>query len=167
MKTVIFLGMSGVGKSTIGKDVSSHLSLNFIDTDDVIMKGESEDLQSLINRIGNDRFISLEADYIKPLLKPNHIISPGGSFIYSTDFIQTIINDVIFIYLYDTAENIYKRIPNIESRGIVGFNGSNFNVLHANRDKLYKKVAHVQFNINYLGFSKTTDSIVNFLRLNS
>jgi shikimate kinase len=165
MKTIIFLGMSGVGKSTIGKEISTRLSIKFIDTDEIIMEAESEDLQLLIDRIGNDRFIELEAGYIKPLIQPNYILSPGGSFIYSTEFIQKIINDVIFIYLYDTAENICKRIPNIESRGIVGFNGTNFNELHFKRDQLYKKVAHAQFNINHLGFSKTTDAIINFLRL--
>ena len=167
MKTVIFLGMSGVGKSTIGKDVAKRLSMSFIDTDDVIMKGECEDLQVLINRIGDDRFIELEVEYIKPLVQPNYILSPGGSFIYSTDFIQQIIKNVIFVYLYDTPENIFKRIKNIESRGIVGFNGTNFKEIHSRRDQLYKNVAHVQFNINLLGFSKTTDAIVNFLRLNS
>ena len=34
--SIIFLGMAGVGKSSIGKSVANELALNFIDTDKVI-----------------------------------------------------------------------------------------------------------------------------------
>ena len=39
-ENIVFLGMMGVGKSSIGKLVSKKIKLNFIDTDKYIEEGK-------------------------------------------------------------------------------------------------------------------------------
>jgi len=164
MKPIIFLGMAGVGKTTIAKAVSVELNMHFIDTDDQIIHDKNIPLDELIKQIGDDAFINLEAEYVKKLLVKNCVFAPGGSFIYAKDVINSIKDDVVLIYLFDEQKNILNRIPNLKDRGIIGFTGNNFSEIYNERDLLYKEVAHVQFNINHFGFDKTTSNIIKFLK---
>lgn len=163
INSVIFIGMAGVGKSSIGKEVADYFKLPFIDTDKQISGDRHLPLNKIIDQIGIQEFNELEATYVEKSLNKMAIVSPGGSFIYSTDCINKIRNDVIFIYLFDEPKNIKARIPNIETRGIVGLKEKTFEELCFERHHLYKNVANVQFNINHYGFDQVTNQIIQFL----
>ena len=164
-KAVIFLGMAGVGKSSIGAEVSRYFDLSFIDTDRQIESLKKTKLSTLISSIGEDQFQVLEADTVVNNIKSNTIISPGGSFVYAADTIQQCRDQIILIYLHDTAHNIKQRIPNIAERGIIGLKNKSFETLFNERHKLYINACDVQFNINHHGFSKTTNHIIEYLKI--
>jgi shikimate kinase len=163
IKSVIFIGMAGVGKSSIGKEVAHHFKLQFIDTDKQIARDQQLPLNEVIDHLGIQKFNELEAEYVQKSIDHLGIVSPGGSFIYSTDCIHKIRNDVIFIYLFDEPDNIKARIANIETRGIVGLKEKTFEELCFERHDLYKSVANIQFNINHFGFDQVTNQIIQFL----
>ena len=164
-KTTIFLGMPGVGKSAIGRDVSNALNVPFFDTDKVISNEFNQPLHTVIKEIGEPTFLKKEAETVVRLADKPCIISPGGSFIYSKSTIKLLKKRAILIYLYDTPFQIYNRIPNIESRGIIGLNDRTFEELFVERHHLYKDGAHLQFNINHYGFDTTTAHIIDSLLL--
>lgn len=161
-KSIIFIGMAGVGKSSIGRLVASHFNLPFIDTDKLISGDRHLPLNQIIDEIGADQFNRLEAHYVEKSLDELSIISPG-SFAYSEDCINRIRDDVVFIYLFDEPHNIKSRIPNIETRGILGLNEKSFEELCFERHDLYKRVANVQFNVNHYGFDEVTNQIIQYL----
>ena len=105
--TIIFLGMAGVGKTSIGRMVSKKSCLPFYDTDKLILNEFNQPLDTIINTLGNDSFLALESQHVLNLSRKKCIISPGGSFIYSTDVINQIKKDVLFIYLYVSKIIIY------------------------------------------------------------
>ena len=164
MKTIIFIGMAGVGKSTIGKLISRYFKFNFIDIDHVIENDYDMTLDNLIKLKGEAEFIKIESKYVLDHLKKDTILSPGGSLIYAEETIESIKNNVIFIYLYDDLNNIIKRIPNLETRGIIGLGNEPLTTLFNKRNKLYKNAAHAQFNINHLGFNRVVSNIKNYLK---
>jgi shikimate kinase len=163
--TTIFLGMAGVGKSAIGRDVAKALNMPFFDTDKVISKEFNQPLHTVIKQIGAPDFLKKEAETVLNLASTPCVISPGGSFIYAESTIALLKKSTILIYLYDTPLQIYKRIPNIESRGIIGLEGRTFEALFVERHRLYKDSAHLQFNINHYGFDETTAHIIDALLL--
>ncbi|MGC6368078.1 MAG: shikimate kinase [Candidatus Marinamargulisbacteria bacterium] len=164
-KSVIFFGMAGVGKSSIGSDVSKHLNLSFFDTDKIIETKNGTRLSDLIENLGIDKFKALEATTVIDCLGQNTVISPGGSFIYAEDQIKLIRHQAMFIYLYDEMSNILNRIPNLHTRGIIGLENNSFEDLFNDRHQRYTSVCDVQFNINHHGFKKTTDHIIEYLKL--
>ena len=82
-KNLIFLGMMGSGKSSIGHLVSKKLNLNFFDIDNLIENSEGLDISSIFKEKGEAYFRKLEEKItLKTLKSKNSVISlGGGSFI--------------------------------------------------------------------------------------
>ncbi len=165
IKTVIFIGMAGVGKTSIGKLVSQHFKLRFIDTDKVISNAYNASLPEVISKVGEDEFKRIEAQYVCDSMAELSIVSPGGSFIYAVDTIEKIKDEALFIYLFDEPNNIKKRILNLHTRGIVGLKDKTFEQLCFERHKLYEKAANIQFNLNHDSFDDVTEQIIEYLTL--
>jgi shikimate kinase len=165
MRPIIFLGMAGVGKTSIAMDIATRMGGIFIDTDDQMMADRNQSLDAIISDIGNESFIELEAKYVQKNMSPSAILAPGGSFIYANEVIRAIRHQAILIYLYDEPQSILSRIPNLETRGIIGLERMSFSELWHDRHEKYQAAAHAQFNINHYGFKKTTRHIEVFLSL--
>ena len=163
--TYIFIGMAGVGKSTIGAYVAKKLRLKFYDIDNVIVQKMNSSISDIIKSKGIDQFKEIESEFVLDLVGTNHILSPGGSFIYSTEAINKIKDRTLFIHLYDNPHNIKKRINNLESRGIVGLETRTFEDLYYERLLLYNQVANVHFNLEFQSFQKACDNIISYFNL--
>jgi len=60
---ITLIGMAGVGKSTIGKLLASHLGYSFVDVDDLIKQRIGGQLQDYLEEKGDSAFIK-DADII-------------------------------------------------------------------------------------------------------
>lgn len=157
--------MAGVGKSTIGSMVSKQTQVPFYDTDKLISNEYNQPLNHIINDIGESEFLKIESTQVLKLFGQKCIVSPGGSFIYSSDVVKQIKNDSLLIYLYDEPSNILNRIPDISTRGIIGLGNKSFYDLWFDRHQLFRKNSNLQFNIAELGFETTANNITETLRL--
>ena len=85
-KNLIFLGMMGSGKSSIGYLVSKKLNLKFFDIDQLIEKNEGVDISTIFSEKGEINFRKLEEKItLKTLRSKNSVIAlGGGSFINET-----------------------------------------------------------------------------------
>ena len=74
IKKVFIIGMMGVGKTSVGFNLSNECGVKFIDTDDCL------DINSLINNSSNNKFRHQEYEEILRCSKLNQklIISTGG-----------------------------------------------------------------------------------------
>ena len=62
MKNIIFIGMPGSGKSTLGVVLAKKLGYSFIDSDLVIQEKYGTTLERIIEKYGDDGFIKIEND---------------------------------------------------------------------------------------------------------
>jgi len=78
-RNVVLIGMSGSGKTTIGKKLAKKLRRDFIDTDALIEERTGMKTGEYITENGEDRFREIETEIIKDLenLK-GKVISVGG-----------------------------------------------------------------------------------------
>ena len=78
-KNIVFLGMMGSGKSSIGYLVSKKLNLSFIDIDNLIKKKIKMSISEVFKRKGEDYFRDIEEKItLKALKNTNEVISLGG-----------------------------------------------------------------------------------------
>ena len=78
MTNIVLIGMTGSGKTTIGKELASRLKLSFIDMDDFIEKQAGKSIPELFEQ-GEAVFRSLETDAcIKLADATDTVISTGG-----------------------------------------------------------------------------------------
>ena len=74
-KSLILTGMMGVGKSTVGKELSKKLGYKFIDMDNLIEKKENMTITKIFRIKGeNYKWVSLKQ--IKKLALKNRYVNP-------------------------------------------------------------------------------------------
>ena len=56
---ITLIGMSGVGKTTIGKALANKLECTFIDPDDIIRALGKAELQELLEKLGDRGYLKL------------------------------------------------------------------------------------------------------------
>ncbi|MFH0748358.1 MAG: shikimate kinase [Candidatus Bathyarchaeota archaeon] len=96
---IVLIGMSGSGKSLIGRKIAMKLNYEFIDVDDIIQRKTQMDLQGYINKFGDEEFLKFEEKTILDLDVQNCVIAPGGRIIYSQKAINPLKRNSIIIFL--------------------------------------------------------------------
>jgi len=145
---ITLIGMSGVGKSFIGKKLASKLKFNFLDLDKVIEKKFNKTLQQIIDEIGEEKFLEVEEKAILSLGKiDNCIICPGGSCVYSKKGMNFLKSISKIVFLNDSLENIKKKAGDISKRGIIGLKNKTFDELFKERFILHKKYSDLKIEL--------------------
>ena len=166
-KNLVFLGMMGSGKSSIGNLVSKKLDLPFIDIDSLIIENTGMSISEIFEKKGEVYFRNLEEKItLKALKKIKNVISlGGGGFINDKIRNETITNHLSFWLNWDESILI-KRIKGSKKRPIA-FNSTNQEIskIIKSRSKIY---ANAQFKINCNKLTKTeiVKKIIKIYELN-
>lgn len=145
---ITLIGMSGVGKSQIGKLLSEKLNYRFIDIDRIIENANGKKLQDILDSLEDERFIELEENAILSIGKTtNSVISLGGSSIYSDRAMNFLKSISKIVFLNAPLEKIKRRTVNFSERGIVGLKKKGLEKLFEERLTLYKRYAGITIDL--------------------
>ena len=79
IENIVLIGMSGCGKTTIGKLLAQKLNREFIDTDEKIVKKDGRDIPTIFKESGEEYFRKLEREVLREVgILSNKIIATGG-----------------------------------------------------------------------------------------
>ena len=119
-KNLVFLGMMGSGKSSIGSLVSKKLKLSFIDIDNLIEEHAGMSISEIFKKNGEDYFRNLEEKITLSALKNKRIvISLGGGGFINNKVRKTILNNHFSFWLNCNESILLKRIKGSKKRPIV------------------------------------------------
>ena len=166
-KNLVFLGMMGSGKSSIGCLVSKKLNLIFTDVDNIIEEENQTTVSEIFKTKGEDYFRSLEEKItLKTLKGVNKVISlGGGSFINNKIRKEILFNHFSFWLNWDESV-LLKRIKNSKKRPLV-FQSTDQDIkqLIKKRIKIYSK-AQFKINCNKLTKAVIVKKIIKIYELN-
>ncbi len=78
-ENLVLIGMPGCGKSTLGKMVAKKLSMDFLDTDDLIVRRAGKPITEIFSESGEKAFRDMESAVIKEVAaRQNTVIATGG-----------------------------------------------------------------------------------------
>ncbi|WP_313756439.1 shikimate kinase [Tissierella sp.] len=142
MKNIVLIGMSGVGKTTIGKALSIVLNRRFVDTDNLIENKKGIKIEEIFKIYGEDYFRKLECQIINELYKEeNLIISTGGGIVLNSNNITMLKENGIMILLESSIDNLVNNIKNSTARRPLLNNGeeiyNNMKIMYNHRKRLY------------------------------
>ena len=156
-KNLVFLGMMGSGKTTIGKIISKKLNKKFIDIDYEIEGKEGMKISDIFEKKGEPYFRKLEEKIsLLNLKKTKSIISLGGGAFVNKEVQNEILKNHISIWLKWSNKYLINRIRKSQKRPLaMKLNDDALDKLMNKRSKIYAKA---KFQIKCDKFSK--DEIV-------
>jgi pentafunctional AROM polypeptide len=86
VRSIVFIGMRGAGKTTLGRAAAHHLQRQFIDMDDFFEQEVGTSIQEYIRTNKWDGFRTLEANLLQKVLEEhptNTVVSCGGGIVES------------------------------------------------------------------------------------
>lgn len=138
---LVLIGMPGSGKSTVGVVLAKRTSHDFVDTDLVIQSVEHRSLQNILDSEGYMKLREIEARVLQTLNLENHVISTGGSAVYSDAAMTHLKQNGTAVYLDVSLDTLRRRITDYETRGIAKRPDQSFDELFEERTRLYRKYA--------------------------
>ena len=148
MKNIIFTGMPGAGKSTIGVVIAKIFGYDFVDSDLLIQKQEGDVLEHLIDKHGIDGFIAIENQVNRDIDVKKTVISTGGSVCYSDEAMRHMAEHGVIVYIKTDYESLHKRLGDLHQRGVVIRKGSTLLDLYNERTPLYEKYADLIVDVS-------------------
>ena len=123
-KNLVFLGMMGSGKSSIGSLIAKKLQLNFIDIDNVIENELGLSIKKIFETKGENYFRKFEEKTtLKKLKSSSTVISLGGGAFSNKEIRKEVIKNHISFWLNWSDDILLNRIKNSKKRPLA-FNSS-------------------------------------------
>ncbi len=143
-ENLVFLGMMGSGKSSIGSIVSKKLNIDFIDIDQEIEKKIGMPIRKIFENKGEKYFRDIEEITTLKLLKKNGtIISLGGGAFLNNKIRKEVLENHISFWLNWEIKTLVNRIKDSAKRPIA-YNLSKLDLanLIKKRSTIYSKAMY-------------------------
>jgi shikimate kinase/shikimate kinase/3-dehydroquinate synthase len=143
-ENLVFLGMMGSGKSSIGSLVAKKLKVEFIDVDKEIEKELGVSISKMFETKGEDYFRKYEEKITLRVLKTNSIVvSLGGGAFVNKVIRKEILKNHISFWLNWNDEILLERIKNSKKRPLA-FNATENELIDLikKRSNIYSKALY-------------------------
>jgi len=143
-ENLVFLGMMGSGKSSIGSMVSKKLNINFIDVDEKIEKKIGLKISKIFENEGEKYFREIEEiETLRSLKSKKTVISLGGGAFLNTKIKKEVLDNHISIWLNWDIKTLVNRIKGNKKRPIA-YKSSKTEIeeLIKNRSMIYSKAMY-------------------------
>tara|TARA_B100001063_G_scaffold219929_1_gene224406 strand:+ start:287 stop:799 length:513 start_codon:yes stop_codon:yes gene_type:complete len=162
-ENLVFLGMMGSGKSSIGSIVSKKLNVEFFDVDTEIEKKIGSTISEIFDDKGEKYFREIEEIVTLKLLKKNNVvISLGGGSFLNNKIKKEILDKHISFWLNWDIKTLINRIKNSKKRP-VAFKSSKDELINIikKRSVIYSKAL---YKINCENLSKN-EIVKNIIKI--
>jgi shikimate kinase len=165
---IIFVGLPGSGKTTIGRQMGRRLGLPFLDSDSVIEQRLGCSIREFFEREGEERFRDIEQNVIDDLSKYHHgVLSTGGGSVLRPVNRQNLHTRGKVVYLRSTPEEVFRRLKHDMQRPLLQVNDPQEKLrdLFNARDPLYRETAHFVFDTGRPSINRLLNTIIAELDL--
>ena len=117
---IALIGMSGAGKTTVGKLLAEKMNYEFVDLDDQIEKIENKSISQIFADEGEEFFRQLETNMLNELINNDKlVISTGGGIIKNEKNREFLKNNFFNIFLNVSIDEALERLQQNENRPLL------------------------------------------------
>jgi shikimate kinase len=151
---IALIGLPGSGKTTVGRQLSKRIGLNFLDSDTFIENRVGCSIREYFEREGEESFRDAEQGVIAELTRqnvnsaelssPNCVLSTGGGVVLRQANRDNLRASGYVIYLRSNPDEIFKRLRHDRNRPLLQVDDplQQLRDLYTVRDPLYRETAH-------------------------
>ena len=164
---IVFLGMMGSGKTSIGKLVSKKLKLNFFDIDQKIEEKFKMTITKIFNEKGEVFFRKIEERITLEILKKRrNVIALGGGGFLNKKIREEVINNHLSFWLNNNPKKLIDRIKNSNKRPLA-INATTNELINLieKRSNIYSKALY-KVNCDNLTKTEILKKIINIYENN-
>lgn len=145
-KNIFLIGLMGAGKTTIGRQIASELSLEFFDSDHEIESRTGVTITHIFDIEGEAGFRKRETAMLDELTNEKGIVlATGGGAILKPENRQFLMSRGTTIYLYANIETLFERTSKDRNRPLLQIDNprEKLEELFEIRDPLYRETADI------------------------
>ena len=145
-QNVFLVGPMGAGKSTIGRQLSDALGMEFVDSDKEIERRTGVDIPLIFELEGEDGFRKREKSMIQELTeRTGTVLATGGGVVLDPDNRSALSARGTVVYLHASIDQLVKRTARDRNRPLLqtGNPRSKLEEIMAVREPLYREVADI------------------------
>ena len=118
--SIIFVGLPGAGKTTIGRQLARRLGVSFVDSDHVIEERLGCSIREYFAREGEEAFRDVEQAVLDDLSLHHHgVLSTGGGSVLREANRRHMHERGYVIYLRTSPEDVYRRVRHDTGRPLL------------------------------------------------
>lgn len=141
---IFIVGITGVGKSLLGKKLARSLNVNFIDLDAYIQVREKQTIAELFE-VSHAHFRKAEQEALFHIPQNEiHVVSTGGGVVTKPENIDFMKQNGVIIHLFREIDDIAKNI-NIHKRPLLKDRNTIY-TLYEQRKPLYESCADISID---------------------
>jgi len=172
-KHLALVGMMGVGKSRVGRQVAKLSDRVYIDSDGLITRQLGLSVPEIFEQAGEATFRDLEHKVLLDALASPHasVISTGGGVILRQDN-RELLSQAMVVWLQSPVEELAKRLQKSSKKRPLLKSASSASELRdtlanilAEREALYEAVADHKLRVDLLGLQVTVNQVVKLTQL--
>mgnify|MGYP001467377381 CR=1 FL=1 len=139
-KSLILTGMMGVGKSTVGKELSKKLGYKFIDMDNLIEKKEDLTITKIFRVKGENYFRKIEENLTLGALRDKKVvISLGGGAFLNPKIRKEVLKNTVSFWLNLSIKSLLLRVSRNKKRPLIEGNyKKKMTDIYSKRKDIYK-----------------------------
>lgn len=146
MKNIVFIGMPGSGKSTVGKILATKMKYKFCDLDEYLESKSGNSISHIFSEYGELYFRNLEYECVKEIKKwTGTVVATGGGVVEKRENMENMRGNSIVIFLHRELEEIMKLD---HSKRPLLKDISNLKKLYERRINLYKNYCDIMVENN-------------------
>lgn len=167
---VIIIGITGVGKTTVGKTLAESLHKEFIDLDKNIENHCGVDIPTIFAIEGEEGFRDRETDELRRTLKDKKgcVLSVGGGCILRRENRQIISSgNNIVVQLYANTDTLVERLSKSATKRPLLNNvdiAAKVTELYKSRREYYDRITDLKINTSSLKPTQVIEDIISYLK---
>lgn len=119
-RTIVLVGLMGVGKSSVGRRLANYLDLPFRDADNEVETAAGRSISEIFAELGEAAFRDGERRVIARLLdEPPHVLATGGGAFVNPETRALINAKAVSVWLKADVELLARRVSRKDNRPLV------------------------------------------------
>lgn len=162
---IIFIGLMGAGKTTLGKHIAQLFNRPFYDSDHEIVRCSGVSVPTIFELEGEEGFRNRETAMLHKLSEQDNIVlSTGGGAVLREENRRCLRKNGTVVYLHTSPEILLERTRHDTNRPLlrVGDPLGKLQELYQKRDSIYRKTAHLVIESD--NYQQTVNRLLNALK---